>query len=226
MFIVVQVVAFVCFLLLEATAFTPSSTVPIWKNSPRQARNIVGRMATPLLDDDALADAPLLGADAATTKPSVLVQVTPLEAVAAISFGANPEYQRGLLTIVAITFLFASNSPALHAAFTDSSPPVLLVNAAISCVALVGLLFGGSVLESNTPQPSTLIEDENVSLQAGIELGLWKFLGTTANLAGLSMTSADHGAFLIQLTTLIVPVVQGVMGVPIPRRIQCAVVLL
>ena len=46
-----------------------------------------------------------------------------------------------------------------------------------------------------------------------------------ANLYGLSMTTADHGAFLIQLTTLIVPTVQGIMGIPIPQRIQWATAL-
>ena len=84
------------------------------------------------------------------------------------------------------------------------------------------------------PLPCTLTQDPNlscqntpdeVSLQAGLELGLWKMLGTTANLYGLSYTTADHGAFLIQLTTLIVPVVQGIMGVPIPKRIWSAVAL-
>ena len=216
-------VILILFLLSEVTAFAPK--VLVRKNSALR-RTIVYRMATPLVDDEVFSDAPLLATDAALTKPSGLpVQVSPLETMAVISFGTNPEYRRGLLTIVGITFLFASNSPALHAAFADGSPPILLVNAAISCVALVGLLFGGSALESSTPQPSALIEDEDVSLQAGLELGLWKFLGTTANVAGLSMTTADHGAFLIQLTTLIVPVVQGVMGIPIPRRIQWAVVL-
>mmetsp|Transcript_14612 Transcript_14612/g.20654 ORF Transcript_14612/g.20654 Transcript_14612/m.20654 type:complete len:496 (+) Transcript_14612:121-1608(+) len=149
------------------------------------------------------------------------------------------EYRRGLLTIGFITLLFSSNSPALHAAFSNPSftaPPVLLVNAAVSAVALVGLLFGGSLLESTTPLPSSFVQNRQkegqqkqnnsmLQLQAGLELGLWKFLGTTANLYGLSYTTADHGAFLIQLTTLIVPVVQGIMGVPIPRRIQFSVVL-
>lgn len=60
------------------------------------------------------------------------------------------------------------------------------------------------------------------SAVAGAELGLWKMLGTTANIYGLSQTSSDHGAFLIQLTTLIVPSIQGVMGVPIPSRIWTA----
>lgn len=147
------------------------------------------------------------------------------------------EYQRGLLTIGFITLLFSSNSPVLHAAFSSSSdmsspPPVLFLNAAVSAVALVGLVLGGDSLESNALQPSTLQdnlptkeEEDALALQGGCELGLWKFLGTTANLFGLALTTAGHGALLIQLTTLIVPVVQGLQGVPIPRRIQASVVL-
>lgn len=182
------------------------------------------------LDTEEAAKVAVPGSDQAQI-PEVLlaassIQISKVDALAAMSDeGGNAEYTRGLITIGAITLLFASNSPVLHATFTETAPPVLLVNAAISVVALVGLLFGGSTLESSTPPPSTLKQDENASLRAGLEMGLWKFLGTTANLAGLSLTTADHGAFLIQLTTLIVPVVQGIMGVPIPRRIQGAVVL-
>jgi hypothetical protein len=57
---------------------------------------------------------------------------------------------------------------------------------------------------------------------AGMELGLWKFLGVTANMYGLSQTSAGHGAFLIQLTTLLVPAAQGMAGVAIPTRLWSA----
>lgn len=206
-------------LLSEVTAFAPPSSSTVIR-----CRTCVPRQATPLTDEDIDTNA-FLGNDLPVTTSSGPVPVAALDALAAMSFGANAEYRRGLLTIAGITFLFASNSPALHAAFINSSPPVLLLNAAISCVALVGLVFGGSTLESSTPLPSALVEDEGSSLRAGFELGLWKFLGTTANLAGLSMTTADHGAFLIQLTTLIVPGVQGLMGVPIPPRIQFAVLL-
>ena len=142
------------------------------------------------------------------------------------------EYQRGILTVGGITLLFASNSPAIHAAFANSdlTPPVLLLNAAVSVVALTGLLFGGRLLEDSTPLPSTLEATASTafdarSLRAGVELGSYKMLGTTANIYGLSLTSADHGAFLIQLTTLIVPVVQGIRGVPVPRRIWTAIAL-
>jgi drug/metabolite transporter (DMT)-like permease len=83
-------------------------------------------------------------------------------------------------------------------------------------------------MDSIIPLPRTLVqnqketseeESKNLATRAGLELGLWKFFGTVANLYGLSLTTSAHGAFLIQLTTLIVPVVQGVMGVPIPKRI-------
>ena len=157
------------------------------------------------------------------------------------------EYKRGILTIGFITLIFASMSPAMHAALSDTSntpPPVLLLNAVISIVALSGLIFAGPLLEASTPLPRSLLENQQkqkqdemissssssnnsislpVEAQAGLELGLWKFLGTTTNLYGLSYTTADHGAFLIQLTTLIVPTVQGLMGVPIPTRIKTSI---
>lgn len=180
------------------------------------------------------------------------VSTSPFRAISTILFGDksnnNAEYRRGLITIGFITLLFSSSSPALSAAFTstETSPPVLLLNAAVSAIALVGLVCGGPLLEATTPLPSSLLRnqmqeqrDDDVNdkqttslpfslelsqeTRAGLEMGLWKFLGTTANLYGLSLTTASHGAFLIQLTTLIVPVVQGIMGVPIPRQVQLSV---
>ena len=113
----------------------------------------------------------------------------------------SSEYQRGVLTVAFITLLFASNSPALHAAFTamEHSPPPLLINAAAGAAALVGLLWGGPLLGRSTELPSTLEQTatdtvDAVSVRAGGELGLLKFFGTTANLYGLSLTSAAHGA--------------------------------
>jgi drug/metabolite transporter (DMT)-like permease len=155
--------------------------------------------------------------------------------VAKSSVEAEGEYQRGLITVGLITLVFASMSPVMHAALSapegsESSvaPPVLLLNAAVSVVAWLGLVMGGPLMDSIIPLPRTLVqnqkdtgEEESKSLatRAGLELGLWKFFGTVANLYGLSLTTSAHGAFLIQLTTLIVPVVQGIMGVPIPKRI-------
>lgn len=150
-------------------------------------------------------------------------------------------YKRGLLTIGFITLLFASNSPAVHSAFrlTTSTPPVLLINALVTVVGLLGVVAVSPFLGKIIPDPSSdnnakkldggsvdtlaLTRIVGPSTIAGVELGLWKTLGTTANIYGLSQTSSDHGAFLIQLTTLIVPVAQGLSGVPIPTRIWTAI---
>eukprot|EP00984_Skeletonema_dohrnii_P036684 scaffold37918_cov133-Skeletonema_dohrnii-CCMP3373.AAC.1 len=153
---------------------------------------------------------------------------------------ATNTYRAGLITIGFITLLFASNSPILRSAWesTTSAPPVLLINAAVSVVGLVGVIASSPFLNQIVNDPSAqgnTSKDANnngndlaariigSSAIAGVELGLWKFLGTTTNIYGLSQTSSDHGAFLIQLTTLIVPVVQGIMGVPIPKQIWAAI---
>ena len=159
---------------------------------------------------------------------------------------ARQTYQRGIATVGFITVLFASNSPVLHSAFTMTSshnpPPVLLINAAVTVVGCLGVLLISPFLGKFVPGPSkkqTSTTDDSTTYAvpflrnfiqfmgpttlAGAELGLWKTLGTTANIWGLSQTSADHGEFLIQLTTLIVPTVQGLSGVPIPTRIWTAI---
>jgi hypothetical protein len=176
---------------------------------------------------------------------------------------AAHSYRRGLATIGFITLLFASNSPALHAAFskTSNAPPVLLINAAVTVVGLLGVAVASPLMKRFVPDPSggsngadffapSRADAERAGIDAddpmasakassddfvasilapsaiaGAELGLWKTLGTTANIWGLSQTSSDHGAFLIRLTTLIVPAAQGLSGVPIPTRIWTAIVL-
>ena len=172
----------------------------------------------------------VIESDVAADDPRRLVDGSGTEAASGadtiVGDGLLSEYNRGLLTVGGITLLFASNSPVIHAAFTvvEAPPPALLLNAAASVAALTGLLVGGSLLSSNTELPSTLQESatdavDRTSITAGAELGLWKTCGTLANLFGLSLTSADHGAFLIQLTTLIVPLVQGLRGGTMPARI-------
>jgi drug/metabolite transporter (DMT)-like permease len=143
--------------------------------------------------------------------------------------GGDSEYSKGFAIIGFITFLNASTNPLWHAAFAGNGPPPLLLNAAVSVVALAGLLIGGPLLDKSVGTMKDLAvstESEDFNWQylfGGMELGFWKFLGTTSHLYGLSLTTANHGAFLIQLTTLIVPVIQGLQGEKIPKQIQAAV---
>ena len=158
-----------------------------------------------------------------TPRGDIVLGAEPAVAVEA----APASYARGLATIGGITLIFASNSPVLHAATSGANPPpVLLLNAACAVLALASLLVLGPLAAPLAPTAAAdATRADAEAWRRGGELGLWKFLGATANLYGLSLTSSDHGAFLIQLTTLIVPLVQGARGVPIPPRIWAAVVL-
>jgi drug/metabolite transporter (DMT)-like permease len=154
------------------------------------------------------------------------------ESVETIS-SADDEYRKGFLIISFITFLNASTNPLWHAAYGgEGALSPLLLNAMLSVVALIGLVAGGPLLDSSAPTMSNLAQGGSeedakeamfMNFRGGAELGVWKFLGTTCHLYGLSLTTANHGAFLIQLTTLIVPVIEGLQGEKIPRQIQLAV---
>ena len=143
----------------------------------------------------------------------------------------DAEYKKGIATIGFITLLNASLAPVWHTVFASGSgPPPLLLNAVVSIVALIGLLAGGSLLDSKVDSSSALADvgEEKwgfKSFRGGIELGFWKGLGTTCHIYGMALTTANHGAFLLQLTTLIVPVIQGLQGEKIPNQIKLAVAL-
>ena len=186
-----------------------ATTAPILlQNASARVANTTGMPALAWIDED--------GADSAATDNEE---------------DADQSYRNGLATIGFITLLFASNSPVLHAAFsgTSATPPVLFLNSAVTAVGLAGVVVAAPLLGnvvSDPSQRSAAPADgggpsaplSRASLLAGAELGLWKTCGTTVNIYGLAQTSADHGAFLIQLTTLLVPVAQSLLGVPIPAR--------
>ena len=69
--------------------------------------------------------------------------MNPLQDFEAESNDDDDEYTRGLWTVGFITLLFATRTPVLKWAFASGAPPpVLLVNASVSLVALVWLLLG------------------------------------------------------------------------------------
>ena len=87
-----------------------------------------------------------------------------VSATATANFDSGKEYRRGLATIGLITLVFASMSPVMHAALATPegggtaamAPPVLLLNAAVSLIALLGLVVGGPALQANTELPISL----------------------------------------------------------------------
>jgi hypothetical protein len=96
---------------------------------------------------------------------------------------SDAEYKQGILTIGLICLLNASLAPVWHIVFEGNGPPPLFLNAIVSITALVGLLAGGSFLDSKVEKTEALAGNADEkwsakSFRGGIELGLWKGLGT------------------------------------------------
>ena len=90
---------------------------------------------------------------------------------------------------------------------------------------------GGSGVDGSTgagADTATLADaeastSEAVRWLAGAELGGYLFLGNCAQVLGLQWTTADRAAFLVQLTTIIVPVLEaGVQRTSLPARTWAA----
>lgn len=62
-------------------------------------------------------------------------------------------------------------------------------------------------------------------LFAGIELGIFNFLGTSTQAIGVQLTSATHAGFLLQLTAVIVPALAFLGGEQISSQVWAAVAL-
>lgn len=61
---------------------------------------------------------------------------------------------------------------------------------------------------------------------AGIELGLWIFAGATLQIWGLQRTTASRAGFLVQLTTIIVPLAEALFKRMLPTWNICVAVAL
>lgn len=110
---------------------------------------------------------------------------------------SDAEYKKGITIIGFITLLNASLAPVWHTVFaTGSGPPPLFLNAVVSIVALIGLLVGGPLLDSNVESSAALAEASEEkwsfkSFRGGMELGLWKGLGTTCHIYGMALTTVS-----------------------------------
>jgi hypothetical protein len=80
----------------------------------------------------------------------------------------------------------------------------------------------------DTPIPNNdQAETNNIPLQGGIELGTYLFLGNGLQVLGLKTVPADRAGFLVQLTTVMVPLVQATFAgdlrtIPGPTWLACA----
>ena len=137
-------------------------------------------------------------------------------------------------------------SPHIHQRYIYEQPipiPGLVFSAIYYVIALASLTTisfaaataggggGGSGVDGSTgagAETATLADaeastSEAVRWLAGAELGGYLFFGNCAQVLGLQWTTADRAAFLVQLTTIIVPVLEaGVQRTSLPARTWAA----
>ena len=81
-----------------------------------------------------------------------------------------------------------------------------------------------------TTEVSQQHQADKLPIQGGIELGTYLFLGNGLQVVGLKTVPSDRAAFLLQLTTIFVPLVQSILAgnlraVPTKTWIACLIAL-
>jgi drug/metabolite transporter (DMT)-like permease len=70
------------------------------------------------------------------------------------------------------------------------------------------LITANKVVAASEPDS---VKGLSLEWTAGIELGLWLFLGSTVQISGIQLTTAIRAAILVQLTTILVPFLETIL---------------
>lgn len=125
--------------------------------------------------------------------------------------------------LYSVPFLWGSFGPSVRLLFAQNPHPDPSVfnteRLMLSALVYVPVLFAeisafrGSRSDSADEKLGELAPEGRFGfLKAGLELGVYVFLANVAQVVGLQQTSASRAAFLVQLQTVIVPVLAGLFG--------------
>jgi drug/metabolite transporter (DMT)-like permease len=127
----------------------------------------------------------------------------------------NGSIERGYLVLLSVPLAWGTFEPAVRYVY-DVAPevPTLVFSVAYYAVAVAGLVLLPLLLrEEKAPPPGAATPPmDHVSLRGGIELGTYLFLGNACQVFGLRTTPSDRAAFLLQLTTIFVPLTQALLS--------------
>ena len=133
--------------------------------------------------------------------------------------------------LIAVPLAWGTYGPAVKLAYAlPHVPPAPVLQALFQSVSFGGLLLAG-VLKKGARDGSNADDDKEeesasfdmTTLRAGAELGLWLFLGQALQLQGLQRTDAAVAGFLVQLTTILVPLAESfLLGRQLSPRLWAA----
>ena len=119
-----------------------------------------------------------------------------------------------MLVLLTVPLAWGTYAPVVKYVY-EMDPPVpgFVFSAAYYLIASASLLTLMTMSSTNTDEedPSDVSKDGSMSLpiQGGVELGSYLFLGNCLQVVGLETVPADRAAFLVQLTTIMVPIFQA-----------------
>lgn len=118
--------------------------------------------------------------------------------------------------LYSVPFLWGSFGPAVRLLFSQDTHPDpsifnterLLLSTLVYVPVLVAEFAAFRKRDTTAADPDKSFR----FVTAGAELGLYVFFANVAQVIGLQQTSASRAAFLVQLQTVIVPVLSGIFG--------------
>jgi len=133
-----------------------------------------------------------------------------------------------IAALVAVPIAWGTYSPAVEFAYAlPHTPPPQALSFAFVAVSAASLQLASALAPPEQPlEPTDDAEppDDALRLRAGAELGLWLFLGSNIQLLGLQLTDAARAGFIVQLTTVLVPLAEALLlRRALPPRLWAAV---
>lgn len=117
--------------------------------------------------------------------------------------------RRALIVLLTVPIAWGTFEPAVRLVYALENPmPGFLFGASYYLVATASL-GAASALVVNNDNTSSAKEPNK---WGGIELGTYLFVGNALQVLGLQTITSDRAAFLLQLTTIFVPVVDATMN--------------
>ena len=127
-----------------------------------------------------------------------------------------------LIVLASVPLAWGTYSPVVKSLYTTAEvpPPGIIFNSisyAVSACTLASLAFltkNGRKKLNISDEEAEIEENEKqrMTLIGGIQLGTLLFFGSNIQVLGIQSTSASKAGVLVQLTTVIVPILESILG--------------
>lgn len=178
--------------------------------------------------------------------PISLVEEPPSTSAASIPLPDEKYVQSGTLDLILVSFLWGTYNPVMKLIYADDQnmdPSTLTaIRTVLSALALgVAVVIeqsgkkGAKDQGDSEPDLLTSTTEDRVEgiltwtsssvMIAGIELGIYNFLGTSLQAQGIQLTSATRAGFLSQLAAVLTPALSVLIGEKISMKVWLAIAL-